>query len=286
MVHSNDIGPNEFGTPSRRAVLTGAGAALASPLLFAAEPARASLAEGLVRGSVFDEALPKNENGIAGVLVSNGRDIAVTGPDGTWSMPAHDDDLIFLIKPSGWTTAHKPGGVPDFSRRAGDGQLDFALRRSGEPTAFDVLLFADTQPSNAAELGYFRDEIVSAALGIPAAFGIHHGDVVGDDLSLYGRYLDMLGALRMPWHHCPGNHDMDGGARDHKTAFTTWRRVFGPTHYAFEYGPATFIILNNVDVSRSEGYHGRIGPDQLAFIGNVLRHTPEDHFVWVAVLIP
>jgi 3',5'-cyclic AMP phosphodiesterase CpdA len=304
--HSNDIGPNEFGAPSRRAVLTGAGAALAAPMLlpavlaapallpavlatpvlFATEPARAN---GIAHGTVFEDTERKDgqhRSGIAGVMVSNGRDIAVTGPDGTWSMPAHDDDLIFLIKPSGWTTAHKPGGVPDFSRRAGDGLLDFALRRSDEPTAFDVLLFADTQPSNAAELGYFRDEIVSAALGIPAAFGIHHGDVVGDDLSLYGRYLDMLGALRMPWHHCPGNHDMDGGARDHKTAFTTWRRVFGPTHYAFEYGPATFIILNNVDVSRSEGYHGRIGPDQLAFIGNVLRHTPEDRLVVVSMHIP
>jgi 3',5'-cyclic AMP phosphodiesterase CpdA len=294
--HSKDIEPNDFGSPSRRAVLTGAGAALAAPtlypaalaapLLFAADPTFASRAKSIVRGSVFEDIKPESGRGIAGVMVSNGRDIAVTGPDGVFSLPANDDDLIFPIKPSGWTTTYASGGVPNFARRAGDGPIDFALRRSDEPTAFDVLLFADTQPSNATELGYFRDEIVSAALGVPAAFGIHHGDVVGDDLTLYGRYLDMLGALRMPWHHCPGNHDRDSAARDNGAAFATWRRVFGPTHYAFEYGPATFILLNNVDVSRPEGYRGYIGPEQLAFVDNVLRHTPADRLIVVSMHIP
>ena len=286
--HSGNVRPG-LGSPSRRAVLAGAGAVLATPL-FVAEPTRASPAKKIVSGWVYDDAEREDgrppHRGIAGVMVSNGRDIAVTGPDGTWSIPARDDDLIFLIKPSGWTTAHAAGGVPDFARRAGDNRLDFALRRCEEPTAFDVLLFADTQPSNAAELGYFRDEIVSAALGVPAAFGIHHGDVVGDDLTLYGRYLDILGALRMPWHHCPGNHDMDAGARDTGAAFATWHRVFGPTHYAFEYGPATFILLNNVDVNCAEQYRGCIGSDQLAFFENVLQRTPKNRLVVVSMHIP
>ncbi len=271
-------------------MLTGAGAALATPYLLTAEPTRASPAKRIVSGFVFDDAKRDDGRGfhcgIAGAMVSNGRDIAVTATDGAWSISAYDDDLIFLIKPSGWTTAHAAGGVPDFAQRAGENRIDFALRRSEEPTAFDVLLFADTQPSNATELGYFRDEIISAALGVPAAFGIHHGDVVGDDLTLYGRYLDILGALRMPWHHCPGNHDMDAGARDAGAAFATWRHVFGPAHYAFEYGHATFILLNNVDVSCPEQYRGGIGSDQLAFVENVLQRTPEDRLVVVSMHIP
>jgi len=39
------------------------------------------------------------------------------------------------------------------------------------------------------------------------------GDVVFDDLSLYPRYLQILGASGIPWHHCPGNHDIDSEAR-------------------------------------------------------------------------
>ena len=128
--------------------------------------------------------------------------------------------------------------------------IDFALTRQDENAQFEAVLMADTQPANATELGYLCDDIVTGIVSSGAAFGINHGDVVFDDLSLYPRYLQMLGTSGMPWHHCPGNHDIDGGATNDDTSRETWKRAFGPRHYAFQHADAIFIILDNVY------YHG------------------------------
>ena len=40
--------------------------------------------------------------GLAGVLVSNGRDVAVTGPDGRYTLPLPEEATIFVIKPAGF----------------------------------------------------------------------------------------------------------------------------------------------------------------------------------------
>ena len=106
--------------------------------------------------------------GLAGVLVSNGRDIAVTGADGRYTLPLPDEATIFVVKPAGFMPPlepetnlprfyrhHQPKGSPPalnltFEGLAPTGPLpasvDFALRRQDEPKAFDVVLVTDPQP--------------------------------------------------------------------------------------------------------------------------------------------
>ena len=145
-----------------------------------------------------------------------------------------DGDSLFVIKPPNWTTPIGAGGIPRFSYLhqphgtpailplaprgvAPTGPLpasiDFPLQRQPENASFEALLLADPQPENDGELAYLRDDIIAATLPIGAAFAIVHGDVVADDLSLYPRYLRLLAATGIPWHHCPGNHDMNSDAQ-------------------------------------------------------------------------
>ena len=154
------------------------------------------------------------------------------------------------------------------------------------------MLVADTQPGSASELGYVRDALLSRVPASGAAFAIHHGDVMGDDLSLLDRYQGLIGATGVPWHHCPGNHDMNLDA-DPVFAFESWKRSFGMTHGAFQYGGATFIQLNNVVPLRAADaaepgrpYKGEIGPRQLAFVESVLRHVPAEQLVVISMHIP
>ena len=297
------------GRLSRREVIVGAGAstlALSEPG-FAASPS-------IARGIVFEDRrgdgrrLP-NDRGIPGVMVSNGRDVIVTAADGSWSMPVGSGDSIFVIKPSDWTTRTSPGGIPKFSyiyQPEGSPaylgsryplieptgglprSLDFALVRQEEPRDFEAILLADTQPENSTELDYVRDDIVAAMLGSGAALGINHGDVVGDDLSLYDRYLQILGSTGIPWHHCPGNHDLNQAAHDDRFSRETWKRVFGARHYAFQHGNATFLILDNVEYfGRASGrYRGAFGARQLDFVRNVLRHVPREQLIVLCMHIP
>lgn len=309
--------------PTRREVMAGAGAAVAAVL--SAARARADLAARApsshveqASGFVFEDLSgtgnrQPNSPGIADVMVSNGRDVVLTNAEGRWTLPVASGDSVFVVKPRDWTTPAGAGGVPRFAylhqpegTPAGAGlrfpgvsptgalppSIDFPLRRCAEPERFDVLLFADTQPGNATELGYVRDDIVAGVLGTIAAFGIHHGDVMGDDLSLLPRYLDILGTTGIPWHHCPGNHDLNLDSLDARFAYETWKRTFGPTHYAFEHAGAIFILLNNVDYLGRAGapggraYRGRIGEAQLRFVENLLRHVPEERLVVVSMHIP
>jgi calcineurin-like phosphoesterase family protein len=265
------------------------------------------------RGVVYEDSRgsgPRRhgDRGIAGIMVSNGREIVLTGPDGDWSLSVEPGDSVFVVKPPEWTTRVSPAGVPDFSclydpdgspRSLGTRfplveptdplpvSIDFPLQRRAQTSEFEALLVTDTQPENLAELNYVRDDIVAAMLGVSgAAFGIHHGDVVGDDLGLYPRYLRLLGSTGIPWHHCPGNHDVNYAALDDRHSRETWKRTFGPRHYAFQHGQATFLILDNVQYLGQGRYRGALGRRQLQFVHSVLAHVPREHLVVLSMHIP
>jgi C terminal of Calcineurin-like phosphoesterase len=292
--------------PNRRQIIT---AGAASMLAFSGSLGIA--APVLASGHVFHDRrgsgrrLP-GDPGVPGVMVSNGRDVVVTDAEGRWRLPAAGCDTIFVIKPPHWSTPIGPGGVPQIAAPlaakpgpdamgiAADAlTLDFPLTRSPEKAEFEAVLMADTQPANAIELGYLCDDIITPIVGSGAAFGINHGDVVFDDLSLYPRYLQLLGASGIPWHHCPGNHDIDRGATTDRDSRASWKRAFGARHYAFQHAEATFIILDNVyysghnpDDANSGRYCGLIGAEQLQFVRNVLAHVPLDHLVVLSMHVP
>ncbi len=314
---------SNFGTAairaSRRQFMTGLGAALAVGSLSPATPAHARSAARTAFGTVFEDTAGRGvrrrrDRGVPGILVSNGRDVATTDEHGRWTLPVRPGDHVFVIKPPRWRTAVDGNGLPRSSYRyqphgtplrAGLGaaslaptgplpsSIDFPLYRTEERRDFEVLLVADTQPGDRAELGYVREALLAAARTSTAAFAIHHGDVMGDDLGLFPEYLAVLRETGLVWHHAPGNHDLDTAATDPRFALETWKRHIGPPHYAFRYSGATFIVLNNVDYSGSNGhmygrhrYRGRLGAQQLRFVRNVLAHIPKDELVVLSMHIP
>lgn len=275
----------------------------------------------LVRGAVFEDRSGSGKRqagdpGLAGVLVSNGYDVARTDADGSYSLPVEDGDAVFVIKPSGYAVPldaatflprfsyiHRPEGTPEGLGLAYKGlaptgplpaSLDFPLARASEPDRFDVVLFADPQPENETEVSFVRDDVVTSLRRTKAAFGITAGDIMFDDLSLYDRYNSIVGQIGIPWWNVGGNHDLNFEAPDSRASRETYKRVFGAPYYAFEYGNALFLMLDNVDYlgtdpsrPREAGkYRGRFGARQLAFIANVLKATPADRLIVAVMHIP
>ncbi len=259
---------------------------------------------------------PKQRVGGAGILVSNGREVVRTGPDGGYRLPIEPGMAIFVIKPNGYAVKsesrtllpqffyiHQPHGTPSelnltFPGLEPTGPLpltvDFPLIRREEPKTFDVVLFADPQPESEAEVDYIRDDVVNDLIGVKAAFGITAGDIMFDDLSLYRRYNHIIAQMGLTWWNVGGNHDLNFDSPDARDARETYKRVYGPPCYAFEHGDALFIMLDNVEYlgadptqPRSRGkYRGRIGERQLAFVANVLKETPPDKLIVVVMHIP
>ena len=291
--------------PSRRDVLATLGAA--ASVLTLPQRAMASGADEpvIARGVVLEAAADSQQAGgrsigIPGLMVSNGRDVTLTGKDGSFEISAKRSDTIFLIKPAHWNYVKRAGvpelfhtGARDAARGTDPQNLAFYLTRDPEPADFEVLLVADTQAANVEELDYVRRELQHHVQGTSARFAIHHGDVMGDDLALLGQHRDIVAATGILWHHCPGNHDMDLDSTNPGRSFDTWKKVMGPTHYAFQCAGATFILLNNVEyfgkgAKSKDGrlYRGRFGEDQLRFVENVLRHVGEDQLVVLSMHIP
>ena len=305
--------------PSRRDIVKyGTAAALSAAIVplgraFAADSGTVS---GIVyenrSGSVHRQA---SDPGIAGVLVSNGRDVIKTDTDGRYTLPLEDGSVIFVIKPSGYAVPvdadmlprfyyiHQPAGTPQNLNLRYRGidptgplpdSLDFPLRKVDEPQKFDVIVFTDPQPESQIEVNFIRDDVVNALIGAKAAFGMTTGDIMFDDLSLYPRLNRIIGQIGLPWYNIGGNHDLNYEAPGAKYSRETFKRTYGPNYYAFEYGGALFLMLDNVnylgfDAGKPRGggkFEGRFDQRQLTFIANVLKEFPADKLVVACMHIP
>jgi hypothetical protein len=305
---------------TRRKLLIGAAGGLA----LAAVDASGALAQDAqgaqVSGIVFEDrdgsGVSASNPGIAGVLVSNGRDVAVTGPDGRYALPLPEEATIFVIKPAGFMPPvepltnlprfyrhHYPKGSPAELNLRFEGlpptgplpaSVDFPLRRQDERHAFNVVMVTDPQPETGAEVDFIREDLIQALAGVDAKFGLTAGDVMFDDLSLYPRSNAIMGTIGLPWWNIGGNHDLNLEAPDRKYSRETFKRVFGPNYYAFFYAQTLFLMLDDVnylgpDPHKPGGggkYEGRLDQGQLEFVRNVLAHTPDDTLVVVVMHIP
>lgn len=300
---------------TRRHVLAAGMAGSAMAVLGGAHSAAAEAALASATGSVF-ETVGAGRRGVPGVLVSNGRDVVATDADGRYTLPVTDETILFVIKPAGYMTPvdpvtmlprfyriHQPGGSPaslnlTFEGIAPTGPLpasvDFELMRQDEPKAFEVVLFTDPQPESDAEVDFIREDVVDALAGTNAKFGLTAGDIMFDDLSLYDRLNRIIGTIGIPWYNIGGNHDLNFEAPGHRYSRETFKRVFGPPTHAFAYADTVFIMLDDVeylgpDPDRPRGavaYSGKLDPDTLTFVGNVLAHVPDDKLIVLVLHIP
>lgn len=276
-------------------------------LLLCIASARADEARGVVwldrDGNSQRDA---DEPGVAGVKLSNGREIAVTDADGNYRLPLRAGDTLFVVKPAQYALPTGDDGLPVFWRHhfpAGSPPLryggiaaatasraDFALLPgTAEGDALEVLVFGDPQPKSLAEVGYYARDIVAPLQGDPRArFGLTLGDVVDDDLSLYPAMNAATARLGLPWLHASGNHDIDFDAGRDEDSLLTFRRHFGPDSFAWEEAQASFIVLDNVVYRPGQRpeYVGGLRDEQFAFLKSYLPTLPKDRLLVVAAHIP
>lgn len=278
------------------------------------------------RGTVFLDAnrnskLDRGERGIAGVQVSNGREVVLTAGDGSYELPAYGDMNLFITKPAGYATPVSREMVPQFAyvhKEAGSPPLRFGgIKTTGRlPQAinfplikdnsarhtFDCLIFGDAQPYTNTEIGYVRataGTMLAARDNSNTECLIFAGDVMGDDLSLYPRFKRIIAAGKTPQYFVGGNHDLDFDAETDQHSFDTFRREWGPEYYSFDIGNVHFVGLDNVRypcngvdqhpfcaTDQKHTYNGVISERQIEWLRNDLAHVPEDKLIVLTAHIP
>lgn len=284
----------------------------------------------VIRGVVFEDLngdgrRQSEEPGIVGVLVSNGVAVVATDARGGYELPLLDDMNLTVVQPGGWRVpvdhrqvpqffhVHKRDGSPAEFRYGGlpasvvaPAEVNFPLRRSSVTDAFDCAVIGDSQTYSNAEVGYFRDSSVADLLAAGAGSWqclLYVGDVVGDDLDLLDRLLEIGATVGAPQWLAHGNHDFDFDATRDEDSADSWRRLYGPEYYAFEMGQVLFVVLDNVvypcnaddmklagrefcaDAERPR-YNGRITDRQMLWLENLLALVPDDRLIVMATHIP
>lgn len=278
-----------------------------------------------VAGSVFEDldrdgVRDRDEPGVADVLVSNGLDWTVTDGNGAWRIAARDDMNLTIVQPRGWRVptdvrhvpqffyVHKSGGTPQQLRFGGlsdtgpvPSRIDFPLIRRADFGAFRCAVVGDSQAYSNREIGWLRDGALTDAVRHRPDCMLYVGDVVGDDLGLLDRLLEVGASAGAPQWLVHGNHDLDFDADSDAHSADSWRRIVGPNYYAFERGEVLFVVLDNVvypcgadpsdavhdfcDPERPN-YNGRIDEVQMTWLAGLLEWTPKDRLVVVATHIP
>lgn len=283
----------------------------------AALGAQTTPAANTVAGVVFEDAngngvRDPGEAGIAGVLVSNQRQVVLTGGDGSYELPVEAGMVVYVQQPPThrvpvnqlnlpqFSYVHEPDGSPPlrYGGMPATGpvpeRLDFPLLPGAPAMAsrpFQVVAFGDPQPRDHREVDFIRDDAVAEIRSTGADFAIVLGDVMYNDLSLYDRYNQIMAQAGLPLWNVVGNHDIDFDAGGNRHGRDTFRRHFGANYYSFQYGDVLFVMLDNVDyMGRNEEgqtrYRGMIGSQQLEWLENLMAQTPEDLLVVLGMHIP
>ena len=243
------------------------------------------------------------EPGVAGIALSNGRDVVRSDRAGRYQLPRRAGAETFVLKPAGYRLARRADGLPDHWRVqgvGGDGTCaPIALRRDASaPRAdgLDVLIFGDPQPKSPTDVGHYRRGIIAPLMraasrvttGAVADLGLTLGDVTDDEPALYPALNRATAELGVPWLHAPGNHDIDPAARDDAASLASFRRVFGPDTFAWEEPGAVFVVLDDViwQPGQAPNYIGGLREDQFVFLENYLRDVPKARLLVLAMHIP
>jgi len=280
-------------------------------------------ATGMARGVVFhdqngDGSRQSTEPGVPGVLVSNGLAVVRTALDGSYEVPIRPDMNLMVIQPEGWVVPVDSRGVPQFSYVHKPGGSSEPLRFGGLPDtgplpsevhfpllpakgtdeAFTCAIIGDSQTYSGHEIQQYRDsavtDLVERGLGDQGCM-LYVGDVVGDDLGLLDRVMEVGSAVGVPQWATIGNHDIDLDARNSQNSADSWRRIWGPNYYAFEIGKVTFIVLDNIrfpcgaDDARLPGrenclgptpsYNARVDDIQMEWLSALVAEIPLDRLI-------
>lgn len=267
----------------------------------AAAPANPAFAQGkgdaipaTMAGIVFEDTngngvRDASEQGIAGVRVSNGRDLVASTADGSYRIAMRLGAPVFAIKPPDRAFNRRADSLPASWSDDASRPFDIALSpRHAMRGPMQVLLFTDPQVKSEVDVGYYRRDIVEPLRDTGARLGLTLGDLADDAPRLYPSLNAVTATLGLPWLHIAGNHDVDPGAADDATSLRAFHTSYGPDTVAWEEPGATFIGLDDIVAmpGHRPAYIGGLRDDQFAFLEAYLPTVPKDRLLVIGVHIP
>jgi len=245
---------------------------------------------------------------VAGVLVSDGYQVAETGADGVYRLVSDKKHgYVFITIPSGYEVP-LDGIMPQFFAHTTQPASvketqDFILYETDQEE-YTLLVFGDMHLANRTfckdliQFREFAEEIRGLHEDNPDTkyYALTLGDMSWDYFWTANHY-DLTNYLEeanrdfyeLPIFHTMGNHDNDPSFSGNFDGESTYKRVIGPTYYSFNIGKCHYIVLDDIEYhnySGSRDFYSNIPDEQLTWIEKDLSHVDKSTPVFVTMHSP
>lgn len=199
----------------------------------------------------------EGERPLAEVIVTDGLSFTFTDAKGFYSFQAADDaEFVYIVTPEGYMPDYS-SGIPQFylPLQTGRKQYDFVLSKlKGDPRKSLMLATADPQLDSPADIARLNAETLPDMLRLADDYADYPkaafmaGDLTWDVYKNHDEIKSFARRLGMPVFPVIGNHDYDKYLEPSEKADFAhlYKRDFGPAYYAFHFGGACYIVLNNI----------------------------------------
>ncbi len=205
----------------------------------------------------------KNGEPLAGIPVSDGRNIVFTDSEGCFSLDGWERARIIHV--GVLTCRHNDWYIVTEGH---EGEYNFMIDKVDTPSDFCFLHTSDTEIEDrpfADFVSFMRDEVREHS----AAFFVHTGDLCRED-GVKRHYLAMnRETIGCPTRYVIGNHDFIG----YNYGEEAYEKLYGPTWYSFDCGNIHFVALAIGYGDNPSGYELC---DQWIWLENDLKNVAPD----------
>ena len=233
-------------------------------------------------GTVFEDVNSNSiqdddEQGVKGVLVSNGEYCRPTNSAGEYNLPA-EGSLVFITTPRDYT----PTG--QWYAAMSGGEHDFGLKHTPGKDSSDFTFVQMTDIHLSQDKAAAFSELTAELNEMAPAFVVATGDIIDEGNAAtvaqaeqwFDVYENATSTLTMPLFNAVGNHDVVGIHREDVSAADPgygegiFASRFGPSYYSFDWGHYHCIVLDPNDLVDGEQIY-QISDSQLRWLKDDLK---------------
>jgi len=233
-----------------------------------------------------------NGQGIAGVVVTDGKDLVQTDETGKFSLPYNSSAThVYISSPAGYTVPVEKS-VPMFwinLKKVKDRKnIEFTLSKMNVPdNRHFFVAVGDPQVRNRKELDLLKPILSEMTAnitggGIDPVHLMVAGDIVFDTPEMHDASKEYFSAVKQPAYYAIGNHDhlktASASVLNDKTSDSTYIRHYGPTYYSFNRGKVHYIVLDNIlfEGGPDTKYSTYFTQEQLDWVKKDLSYVPKE----------
>ncbi len=235
-----------------------------------------------------------DDEGVPGVVVSDGVEVTVTDEDGVYYLKSEEyNQTVFMSVPSGYE-ALSNGVLPDFHKKI-DGSPATVERVDWKLTKVDntnhvMYLLGDMHLANRnkdlAQFALFTDDLNKqiAANKSVRQYALTLGDMTWD-LYWYDNKYDLFSYVEtinsslsgIQVFHTIGNHDHEMNMAGDFNTVSAYKKAVAPTYYSFNIGDVHYVVLDNIlctnDGSGSRTYNSSLTGDEIDWLRKDLSYV-------------